>query len=79
MRAWSLPSETMQRAATRVFVVSSLAFGLLGIAFFAYGFVTDFEGGAGANALLALWGISGCVVLASFALSMAVKFLMDDS
>ncbi len=68
----------MQRTATRVFIASSLAFGLFGIAFFSYGFLTDFDGGTGADALFALWGISGCVVLVSFALSVAGRYLMDD-
>ena len=74
-----LRSEAMQRTATRVFIASSLAFGLFGIAFFTHGFITEFDEGAGADALFALWGISGCVVLVSFALSVAGKFLMDDS
>ena len=56
-----------------------VAFGVLGIVFFAYGFLTEFDGGAGADTLFALWGVSGCVVLASFALSVARKYLMDDS
>ena len=71
--------RAMQRTATRVFIASSLAFGLFGTAFFAYGFITDFDGDSGSDALFALWGISGCMVLVSFALSVAGKYLMDDS
>lgn len=69
----------MQRIATRVFIASSLAFGVLGVVFFVYGFITESDGGIGFGLTFALWGISGCVVLGSFALSVAGKYLMDDS
>jgi len=69
----------MQRTATRVFIGSSLAFGVFGIAFFIYGLFTEFEGEIGSRIVFVLWGISGCVVLVSFALSVAAKYLTNDS
>ena len=69
----------MQRTAPWIFIVSSLVFGLFGVVFFGYGFLTDFDEGGATGALFALWGISGCVILVSFALSVAGRYLMDDS
>ena len=78
MGASSLRSKAMQRAATRAFIASSLAFGVFGVTFFTYGLFTDFDGGTATDLAFALWGISGCVVLVSFALSVASKYLMED-
>ena len=64
----------MQRIATRVFVISSVAFGIIGALFFltAFGLESD-ESWSGI--VFGLWGVSGCVVLSSFAVSVAGTFL----
>ena len=63
----------MQRSATRVFIASSIAFGILGAIFF---ILIGFDA-PGTELSFALWGISGCVVLTSFALSVAGKYLTE--
>ena len=68
----------MQRVATRVFVVSSIAFGLVGVVFFLGTFLAEW-GESTTNVVFAIWGVSGSVVLSSFALSVAGKYLADDS
>ena len=68
---------SMQRTATQVFVASSIAFGVIGATFFLVGLVAGFDA-SGIEVVFALWGLSGCVVLVSFALSVAGKYLMDD-
>ena len=74
-------SMGMQRIATRVFVVSSIAFGVLGVLFFSLFLISGGDEGPSelAETVFAVWGISGSVVLVSFALSVAGKYLMDDS
>jgi uncharacterized membrane protein YuzA (DUF378 family) len=67
----------MQKIATRVFVVSSIAFGLVGAVFF-LGLAAGWEDSV-AQTVFAIWGVSGCVVLSSFALSVAAKYLGDES
>lgn len=67
----------MQRIATRVFVVSSLCFGIVGILFA----VTLPRGGEASDlnyVLLVLLTSLGFVVLSSFALSVAGKYLDGD-
>ena len=59
----------MQTIATRVFVISSVAFGAVGTLFFLT-LVGDWSEAA-SEAVFALWGVIGCVVLSSFALSVA--------
>ena len=64
----------MQRAATWVFIVASVAFGIIGSLFF----ITLVGGDAESTmsrAVFALWGVSGSVVLASFGVSVAGKYL----
>lgn len=70
--------QGMQRIATRTFVASSVAFGLIGILFFLGTLVVEWQE-ATANAVFAAWGVSGSIVLSSFALSVAGKYLTDDS
>ena len=64
----------MQRTATRIFVIASVAFGIIGSLFF----ITLVSGDGDSTAsrvVFALWGVAGCVVLASFAVSVAGKYL----
>ena len=68
----------MQRIATRVFVISSITFGLIGALFFVITFGAHW-GESTSEIVFAIWGVSGCVVLSSFALSVAGKYLGDDS
>jgi len=63
----------MARIATRVFVVVSILFGVIGVIFFVgigAGFRRDVL-----TWVFAAWGISGCVVLSSFALAVAGRYL----
>ena len=76
-RPWS-SFQGMQRIATRTFVVSSVAFGLIGVLFFLGTFVVEWQETT-TNVVFAAWGVSGSVVLSSFALSVAGKYLTDDS
>ena len=76
-RPWS-SLQGMQRIATRTFVVSSVAFGLIGVLFFLGTLVVEWQETA-TNIVFAAWGVSGSVVLSSFALSVAGKYLTDDS
>lgn len=68
----------MQRNATRVFVISSVAFGVIGAVFFLTTFGPD-SIESWSEAVFGLWGVSGCVVLSSFAVSVAGKYLKNDS
>lgn len=68
----------MQRIATQVFVVSSIAFGMIGALFFFVVFAADWPESID-EVVFAMWGVSGCVVLSSFGVSVATKYLSDDS
>ena len=68
----------MQRIATQVFVISSVAFGIIGAVFFVTTFGPD-SAESWSDVVFGLWGVSGCVVLSSFAVSVAGKFLANDS
>lgn len=68
----------MQRMATQVFVVSSIAFGVIGAVFFLVVFATGWPDSIG-EVVFAIWGVSGCVVLSSFGVSVAGKYLSEDS
>jgi uncharacterized membrane protein YuzA (DUF378 family) len=64
----------MQRLATWVFIGASVAFGIVGSLFF----ITLVGGDAESTlsrVFFALWGVSGSVVLASFGVSVAGKYL----
>ncbi len=70
----------MQRTATRVFVIASIVFGVVGSLFF----ITLVSGDGDSTAsrvLFAAWGVAGCAVLSSFAVSVAGKYLSarDDA
>lgn len=64
----------MQRTATRVFIIASVAFGIIGSLFFIT-LVSRDVGSTLSQAIFALWGVSGSVVLASFGVSVAGKYL----
>jgi uncharacterized membrane protein YuzA (DUF378 family) len=64
----------MQRTATRIFVIASVAFGIIGSLFFLTLIDGDVESTL-SQAVFALWGVSGSVVLASFGVSVAGKYL----
>ena len=64
----------MQRTATRIFVIASVAFGIIGSLFFLTLIDGDVESTL-SQAVFALWGVSGSVVLASFVVSVAGKYL----
>lgn len=68
----------MQRAATWVFIGASVAFGIIGSLFF----ITLVNGNvesAVSQAVFALWGVSGSVVLASFGVSVAGRYLTPNN
>lgn len=67
----------MQRTATRVFVISSVAFGAIGSLFFVSVVGID-AGPTVSQTLFAAWGVAGCAVLSSFAVSVAGKYLMAE-
>jgi hypothetical protein len=67
--------NNMQRIATRVFVYASLAFGALGIVFVLTAPANDNEGTDFNMVLMRLLFGTGFVVLSSFALSVAGKYL----
>jgi uncharacterized membrane protein YuzA (DUF378 family) len=66
----------MQRAATRVFVIASISFGIVGSLFFIT-LVNGDDGSTASQVLFAAWGVAGCVVLSSFAVSVAGKYLAE--
>ena len=68
----------MQRIATRVFVGSSIAFGILGTLFFIGTFAVEW-GETTESIVFAAWGVSGSIVLASFAVAVAGKYLSNGS
>jgi hypothetical protein len=51
---------------------------LIGVLFFLGTFVVEWEEST-TNVVFAAWGVSGSIVLSSFALSVAGKYLTDDS
>jgi uncharacterized membrane protein YuzA (DUF378 family) len=67
----------MHRAATWVFIGASIAFGIIGSLFFITLVNGDAESSA-SQAVFALWGVSGSVVLASFGVSVAGKYLTPN-
>jgi len=64
----------MQTTATRVFIIASIAFGIIGSLFFITLVNGDVESTL-SQAVFALWGVSGSVVLASFGVSVAGRYL----
>ena len=69
-------ASSMQRAATWVFIIASVAFGIIGSLFFIT-LVTGDVDSAVSQAVFALWGVSGSVVLASLGVSVAGRYLTE--
>ena len=58
-------------------MASSIAFGLIGAVFFVGALVADW-GDSTSTTVFAIWGVIGSIVLSSFAVSVAGKYLVDD-
>ncbi len=69
----------MQRIATRVFTYASVVFGILGIIIILTGSGPDKPDSALSETLIKLLGITVFVILPSFALSVASKYLNGKS
>jgi len=69
----------MQKIATRVFIYSSIVFGILGILVILTGSGPDKPDSALSETLIKLLGIAVFIILPSFALSIAGKYLKDKS
>ncbi len=65
----------MQKIATRVFIYASLSFGVIGILAVLSGFGRDKPDSAVTGTLMKLLAINVFVILPSFALSIAGKYL----
>ena len=76
-REWK--GMTVQKTATKVFIASSLLFGVFGILLILMSPPSRGRGDAGVYEFLQTCiGVTVCVILSSFALSVAGKYLMDD-
>ncbi|HBH77927.1 TPA: hypothetical protein DDX46_04255 [Candidatus Saccharibacteria bacterium] len=69
----------MQKIATRVFIYSSILFGVLGILVVLTGSGPDKQDSAISEILIRLLFITVFIILPSFALSIAGKYLKDKS
>lgn len=69
----------MQKIATRVFIYSSILFGFLGILVVLTGSSPDKQDSAISEILIRLLFITVFIILPSFALSIAGKYLKDKS
>ena len=69
----------MQRIATRVFIYASIVFGVLGILVILTGSGPDKPDSALSETLMKLLGITVFIILPSFALSIAGKYLNGKS
>jgi len=69
----------MQKIATRVFIYASITFGVLGILVVLTGSGPDKQDSALSEALIKLLFITVFIILPSFALSVASKYLNDKS
>ena len=65
----------MQKQATNVFIGASVVFGILGVLFWATTPLDDSQNSDLSDILSRLLGITASVILASFALSVAGKYL----
>jgi len=68
----------MQKIATRVFIYASLSFGVIGILAVLSGFGRDKPDSAVTETLMKLLAINVFVILPSFALSIAGKYLSGN-
>jgi hypothetical protein len=69
----------MQKIATRVFTYASIAFGIVGILVVLTGSGPDKQDSALSEVLIKLLFVTVFVILSSFALSIAGKYLKDKS
>lgn len=69
----------MQRIATRVFIYTSIAFGIIGILVVLTGSGPDKQDSALSQMLIKLLFIAVFIILPAFALSIAGKYLKDKS
>jgi hypothetical protein len=69
----------MQKIATRVFIYASIAFGILGILAVLTGSGPDKQDSALSQILIKLLFVTVFIILPSFALSIASKYLNDKS
>jgi len=69
----------MQKLATRVFIYASLSFGVIGILAVLSGFGRDKPDSALTEILMKLLAINVFIILPSFALSVAGKYLNGNS
>ena len=69
----------MQKIATRIFIGASIAFGILGIIMVLTGTDPDHDGAGYKLVLTKLFLTSVFVILSSFALSVASRYLNDKS
>lgn len=74
-----LYTETMQKIATRVFIYSSIAFGFLGILVVLTSSERDADNSDLNKLLMKLLMVTVFVILPSFALSVASKYLSGKS
>lgn len=69
----------MQKIATRVFIFSSVAFGIIGILMIVTGGLNEGEMPSHVKILQKMLFSTVCIILPSFALSVAGKYLSDKS
>ncbi len=69
----------MQRIATKIFIYASISFGVLGILVVLTGSGPDKQDSALSEVLIKLFFITVFIILPSFALSVAGKYLKDKS
>ncbi len=70
-------TRTMQKIATKVFIAASVVFGVVGIVYWITVPIDDTPSSDLNNFLFRLLGITATVILASFALSVASKYLTN--
>jgi hypothetical protein len=69
----------MQRIATKVFIYASIAFGIIGILVVLTGSGPDKQDSVLSQVLIQLLFVTVFIILPSFALSVASKYLTDKS
>lgn len=71
-------NPTMQKIATRIFIAASIVFGVVGILYWATIPRVDAESSDLNHTMLIIMGATAAVILSSFAVSVAGKYLKDD-
>jgi len=69
----------MQKIATKIFIYSSIVFGIIGILMIVTGGLNDGEMSSHTKLLQKALFITVCIILPSFALSVAGRYLSDKS